>query len=255
MLKIYYTAMNMEAPRKSNRMWERLMMWLLPIKDPSTDYRFEKKFLVPLTELSAFEMQLARHACSPIHKPRWINNLYGDTHDLNHFHENIEGLSERKKLRFRWYGKPNGEINVTAEYKIKVDDTNTKKSVQLGPINFPKETPLNTLFELCLQKWETLQDSDIQAPFGYQAALLNRYKRCYFLSADERIRITIDTPIHFHNAFNGIKATQNQYAVVELKCPKNHIIYTDLLPYQLSKSSKYVEGLQLTDPLFEPSSL
>lgn len=255
MLKIYYTAMNTEAPHKNNRPWERWISWLLPVKNQSTDYRFEKKFLIPLAELSAFEMQLARHACSPIYKPRWINNLYGDTYDYQHLNENIEGLSERKKLRFRWYGKTYGEINVTAEYKIKVDDTNTKKSVKLGTINFPKETPLSTLFERCLQKWDILKDPIIQAPHGYQATLLNRYNRCYFLSADERIRITIDTPIYFQNALNGIKAEQNQYAVVELKCPKNHIIYTDLLPYQLSKSSKYVEGLQLTDPLFEPSSL
>ena len=247
--------MNTAAQPKNSTLWSRLLNWIKPHEPVVSELRFEKKFMIPIHELPAFEMQLARYACSPIHKPRWINNLYADTHGYEHLNENIEGLSERKKLRFRWYGKQHGEINVTAEFKIKVDDTNTKKSIKLGKINFPKETPLDNLFERCLQKWDSLQDPIIQTPHGYQATLLNRYNRCYFLSADERIRITIDTPIYFQNALNGIHAEQQKFAIVELKCPKSHIIYGDLLPYQLSKSSKYVEGLQLTDPLFEPSSL
>ena len=248
--------MNTAAQPKNNTLWTRIINWLKPLESVSAELRFEKKFAIPLHELAAFEMQLARFACSPIHKPRWVNNLYADTHGYDHLNENIEGLSERKKLRFRWYGKQHGEINVTAEFKIKFDDTNTKKSIKLGKINFPREMELHTLFDLCMQRWDHNQTTlDIMPPTGYRAALLNRYHRNYYMNANASIRITIDTPICYQNAATGIRAEQQKFAIVELKCPKSHIIYSDLLPYQLSKSSKYVEGLQITDPLFEKESL
>jgi hypothetical protein len=248
--------MNTAAQPKNSTLWSRLLNWIKPHEPVVSELRFEKKFMIPIHELPAFEMQLARYACSPIHKPRWINNLYADTHGYEHLNENIEGLSERKKLRFRWYGKQHGEINVTAEFKIKVDDTNTKKSLKLGKINFPREMELNTLFELCIERWShNPEGHDLMPPAGYRAALLNRYRRQYYMNANATIRITIDTPILYQNAATGICAEQHKFAIVELKCPKSHIIYSDLLPYQLSKSSKYVEGLQITDPLFEKESL
>jgi len=115
---------------------------------------------------------------------------------------------------------------------------------------------LHTLFERCMECWSHNPSShDLIPPRGYRAALLNRYYRQYYMNANASIRITIDTPILYQNAATGIRAEQHKFAIVELKCPKSHIIYTDLLPYQLSKSSKYVEGLQITDPLNQKESL
>jgi len=244
----------MAAQLKNKGIWQKVKEWLRLSESDESIFRYEKKFLIPLNELFQFELQLSRMACSPIHEPRWVNNLYCDTPEFEHFNENIEGLSERKKLRFRWYGDKYGQIKVTAEYKIKVDDTNTKKSLKLGNIDFPQEMDLNTLFQLCMSQWKN-DSNGLMAPSHYVPSLLNRYHRSYYLNAAEDIRITIDTPIYYQNVATGVTAEQSEYAIVELKCPANQIIKSDLLPYQLSKSSKYVEGLQLTDPNYKRSSI
>lgn len=247
--------MNTAVPPKSESMWNRIKKIVLPKDRFESDLRFEKKFQIPVHELPQLELRLARYGCSPIHEPRWINNLYCDTHDYQHLYENIEGLSDRKKLRFRWYGEKNGELKITAEYKIKIDDTNTKESQKIGVIPFKSRTTLQNLFETCIQSWESCAHPNSHIPQNYTPTLLNRYYRKYYLNADDNIRLTIDTPIYYENAATGINAIQEDWAIVELKCPKNHIIHSDLMPYQLNKSSKYVDGLQLTDPLFEKSSI
>lgn len=244
----------MVEPHKNKGTWQKVREWLKPENSIESEFRYEKKFLIPTRELDAFEIRLSRMSCSPIHVPRWINNLYCDTPEYEHLNENIEGLSERKKLRFRWYGDKHGKLKVTAEFKIKLDDTNTKNSVKLGKINFPQEMDLNTLFQTCMVQWGN-DSKNPMAPLNYAPTLLNRYYRSYYLNAAEDIRITVDTPIYYENAVTGVSAEQSEYAIVELKCPANQIITSDLLPYQLSKSSKYVEGLQLTDPHYERSSI
>ena len=244
----------MVEPHKNKGTWHRVREWLKRGDSKESEFRYEKKFLIPLQELHAFEIRLSRMACSPIHVPRWINNLYCDTPEYEHLNENIEGLSERKKLRLRWYGDKHGTLKVTAEFKIKLDDTNTKNSVKLGKIKFPQEMDLNTLFQICMLQWGN-NSSNAIPPANYTPTLLNRYYRSYYLNAAEDIRITVDTPIYYENAVTGIRAEQSEYAIVELKCPANQIITSDLLPYQLSKSSKYIEGLQLTDPQYERSSI
>lgn len=244
----------MVEPHKNKGTWHRVREWLKRGDSKESEFRYEKKFLIPLQELHAFEIRLSRMACSPIHLPRWINNLYCDTPEYEHLNENIEGLSERKKLRLRWYGDKHGTLKVTAEFKIKLDDTNTKNSVKLGKIKFPQEMDLNTLFQICMLQWGN-DSSNAIPPANYTPTLLNRYYRSYYLNSAENIRITVDTPIYYENAVTGIRAEQSEYAIVELKCPANQIITSDLLPYQLSKSSKYIEGLQLTDPQYERSSI
>jgi hypothetical protein len=87
----------------------------------------------------------------------------------------------------------------------------------------------------------------------YRATLENRYTRTYLLTADKKIRLTIDTEMSYTNLITGISAKDIEYAIIELKCGLDHPIVNDLLPYTLSKSSKYVEGLMRTDPHYRLS--
>ncbi len=236
---------NMEALPKNKTLFKKLLGLFKPQeKTTEMGYRFEKKFLVPIQELPQFEMRLHQFFCREIYKSRWINNLYCDTYNHQHLNENIEGYSDRKKLRFRWYGETEGSLKINAEFKIKHDDVNRKTSFDLGIIDYQKADTPQVLFEKCLQSWQHLQPQSFAILQQYQPTLINRYHRRYFMNAEAQIRVTIDTPIHYQNAQNGIKASQLDHAIVELKSPSNHIIFTDIMPYQLDKSSKYVDGLQ-----------
>lgn len=245
----------MEALLKNKSLWQRLKTWATPFETKEPESRFEKKFIVPIHELNALETRLEHFACYPIHQARWIHNLYCDTLDYQHYNENIEGLADRKKLRFRWYGSEFGLHSITAEFKIKSDDTNYKRSLKLGKIAYSQNAKLSDLFDQCFKQWQLLAPSDAIIPLDYIPTLYNRYHRRYFMNADDSIRITIDHPVIYRNVQTEVEATQDRFAIVELKCPKHHILFHDLMPFQLHKSSKYVEGIQLTDPLFESSSI
>jgi SPX domain protein involved in polyphosphate accumulation len=240
------------ATPQANKLWEWLKNAVRPHFSTPNDFRFEKKFVLPLAELPAFEMRLEQLGYSPLHQARWINNLYIDTFDYQHYYENIDGLSQRKKIRFRWYGSPPGFLPVTAELKIKNDDTNRKESIALGNFDIAS-TPnfdFNHLFEQFKQRWFEKDAHTAAWIEAYQATLHNRYYRKYYAHPGENIRLTMDTPIFYIQAQTHVSAIQEEFAILELKAPFTQIIDSDIAPLQLHKSSKYVEGLQQTDPRF-----
>ena len=86
-----------------------------------------------------------------------------------------------------------------------------------------------------------------------EPALLNRYNRKYAQSSDGNYRITVDTNMMFYdiNSHNNLflnKAVDYSNTVVELKYNYNkddcaeHIV--KYFPFRLSKSSKYVTGIE-----------
>ena len=42
--------------------------------------------------------------------PRYVNNLYLDTEDMENYLDNVSGVAERRKVRIRWYGDLFGDI-------------------------------------------------------------------------------------------------------------------------------------------------
>ena len=88
-----------------------------------------------------------------------------------------------------------------------------------------------------------------------EAVFINRYYRKYFLSADKNFRITIDTQMSYYT-FNPMKNNflhrieNNDEVIVELKyiSSENDIKVRKIsneLPFILTKSSKYVTGIDL----------
>jgi hypothetical protein len=83
--------------------------------------------------------------------------------------------------------------------------------------------------------------------------LLNSYKRRYFMSADNKFRITLDYNLLYHkidkrfNTFNFKKPTADENKIIELKYGLQddvlaHNISTEF-PFRLNKNSKYVNGV------------
>jgi len=84
--------------------------------------------------------------------------------------------------------------------------------------------------------------------------LLVRYKRKYFLSADKRFRITIDSGIEYYRVskYKNNFINKSDYintVILELKYTEENDSSADevskYFPFRLTKSSKYVTGIQI----------
>lgn len=217
------------------------------------EYRYERKFAVSRWTKHQVESVVKLHPAffSEIFSQRFVNNIYFDSPNLKHFFDNIEGNTHRKKIRIRWYGTLFGHISSPVlEIKSKNGWLGTKQSYLLQPFTLDRSFGIRTVSDI-------VEDADIPEVLKLELnslvpVLLNRYSRRYFLSADGNYRITLDTDMAFYkinrqaNCF--MAASQiNRDVILELKYLQPHDVgantITTHLPFRLSKSSKYVTGL------------
>ena len=90
--------------------------------------RFEYKFVVPQGELQALRAGLAPFV-APDHfadvraqKEYTVRSIYFDTARFDFYHEKLEGLQFRKKIRVRGYNEPEERSLVYLEVKKKITD-------------------------------------------------------------------------------------------------------------------------------------
>ena len=157
--------------------------------------RFEKKFI--MLENSYVELSSFLISCNfrNIYPSRFVNSLYYDTSDFNHYIDSKEGFPDRSKVRIRFY---NNEIEkMVLEYKIKKAEIGYKKTknqiLQIKPIREIKVK--NPLFKSKVLKLNVPEKID----FTLTPSLFISYKRFYFLSSCNNFRITIDTDLMFSN--------------------------------------------------------
>lgn len=218
-----------------------------------TKYRFERKFIIKPEFQYAFLLQLTKSGFKEIHEQRTINNMYLDDYNFNNVLENIEGISNRKKTRIRWYGELLSESKKTIEFKIKSDDVNRKETIKL-----PK-TILNSL-DITAQFWDSIKHNLIAENnskfYAYnllslRPTLINSYTRNYYLNTDESIRITIDRDLFYYSPIYHTKSF-DQHLIVEIKYNAKHVINDNLFSdLALTKYSKYVKGI-LSTSTFKP---
>jgi len=67
------------------------------------DLRLEKKFVLGKNKEFFFKKFLLNNYFKKLYPSRKINSIYLDTLDYNFIRDNIDGISDRKKIRFRWY--------------------------------------------------------------------------------------------------------------------------------------------------------
>jgi len=217
-----------------------------------SEYRYERKFFV--TELSKYEIEniVKIHSATftEIYYKRFINNIYFDTFNYNNLRENVEGSTERIKIRIRWYGELFGYVEKPVlEIKIKKGLLGKKISVPLNPFSLTKKTNIPDILKSIKDLQEIIEiDFESLIP-----SLLNRYSRSYYQSFDNNFRITIDNDQSFYlikqnnNSFLN-HHNDNRATILELKY--NQIFdqeanfITSQFPFRVTKSSKYVNGIQ-----------
>ena len=219
---------------------------------PADNYRFERKFLVE--EFSGQEAE-AYVKANPaffreIYYQRFVNNIYYDTPDFKFFHDNVDGLANRLKVRVRWYGELYGEIlKPVLEFKIKSGHVGRKSFFQLEKFNLNKHFYLLHLKNIL--DTSNIPEDVKQELKGLHPVLVNRYSRKYYLSADGSYRLTIDSDLSFYTINKFEEEVSKKYrpdvTIIELKYAadkeKEAEKISSRFNFRLTKSSKYVDGL------------
>lgn len=223
--------------------------------DQATElYRYERKYLVDRLDEHQTETIIRLHPSlfyEP-YPPRYINNFYLDTPEMDNYYDNVGGSGNRRKVRIRWYGELFGKIDKPIlEFKIKRGMVGTKQHYHFPGFSVEKGYHDKYLMEkvkasdLPAHVKNTLRDQNV--------VLLNRYYRRYYATRDGRYRVTLDTGLTYYrverlaNRFTH-KQTDYRSIVVELKYDMEHDIsafkVSGFFPFRMTKSSKYVQGIE-----------
>ena len=95
------------------------------------NFRFEDKLKLNQNKLFEFNEWILQNNFKEIFEPREIFSIYFDTRNLKTYHESIEGLVPRSKLRLRTY---NFESLIQNKFNIEI-----KKSVNYGRLKSSKK--------------------------------------------------------------------------------------------------------------------
>lgn len=159
------------------------------------DYRYEVKFGAPARDEPALRAQLRLHraALRLHHPPRIVNSLYFDTAEFEGVLENLAGVSERSKIRLRWYGDDLGVVDGRMERKEKRNALGRKITCDLDPPLVLRGRSWKTIMaDLCSRDLGPLNPDLTARPVP---ALIVRYRREYFTTADGRVRVTFDSEL------------------------------------------------------------
>ncbi|MBT5875970.1 MAG: polyphosphate polymerase domain-containing protein [Candidatus Latescibacteria bacterium] len=157
------------------------------------DARLEIKFTAYETEIPRLTQWLHLHKSGfgTPYPPRWINNVYFDSHEYFAYAENLFGSSNRTKVRYRWYGDYTDLQTGELEIKCKRNCFSWK---QHFPITLDPSLAGASWREIrrCIMD-QLPADGALWMDTHPQPVITNRYHRQYFVSADGRVRATIDS--------------------------------------------------------------
>lgn len=209
--------------------------------------RYEKKFLLPLSQLANLETVIKLHPSlfREIYHQRSIHNIYFDTQRFNLFEQNIDGNSQRLKIRLRWYEDRSSANNPQLEFKIRTGLLNQKEIFSANSFNLHDTVPnIGTLLS-------KPNNTVIQKLKSVQPVMMNTYDRKYFQSHDGKFRLTIDQNLDFFHVSNNKIYWQKKYSmpatILELKYDHEYDDLADKItsffPFRITKSSKYTIGV------------
>ncbi len=214
------------------------------------NYRYEIKFVLDHSKLTdAMQWLHTKTTFSEKHNVRRVNSLYLDDTNFTSARDNLTGISDRNKIRLRWYNKDKKPPFL--EIKIKNNRLGYKKLFQIDSLqeNFLE---LNTK-EITSECIKTMKRNNIIFDSHLVPTLQVSYDRKYF-EDKKGIRLTIDRNICFHNPslhhklYSKLPIMYSQ-AIMEIKFdPTLKDKASNLLrPLHLTpkRHSKYLTGLAM----------
>jgi SPX domain protein involved in polyphosphate accumulation len=221
--------------------------------DNFSDYspRFEKKFFIENNLEMNCNLIIKKNSglFRELYPPRTICNIYFDDHKRSLYWANVDGLSERLKVRVRWYGDLYSNIaKPVLEIKVKKGELGIKHSYPLKGFSFNSDLSMES-FKRSLFDSE-LPDHLKEYLKSLSPSLINSYEREYFISREREVRLTLDKNLTFVNVISSRHRIDNtEVRIIELKYlnSESQISYvkkiTNDFPFRLSRFSKYVTGI------------
>jgi hypothetical protein len=221
--------------------------------DPLPNPRYERKFVANGRTLAEVLALVRRHPAGfrQAFPERVVNNIYLDSPGLSDYHDHVNGAARRLKTRVRWYGSLSARVDQPVlECKLKRGLVSGK--ISHGLPGFPLDQgDVHPHLESVLSR-APMPESVRTAMHHRRPSLFNRYRRYYFVSGDNRYRLTVDSDLEFGHVrrSDGSAVTLGPRfgaLVLELKFdPANAEqaqALSNVLPFRLSRCSKYVLGL------------
>ena len=206
--------------------------------------RFERKWLFKSNNsLSLINALIRSNLFFRTQYPtRKVNSVYFDTYSYTSIRQNLDGVSEKKKIRIRWYGNKDIITNPVIEIKSKKGFETKKESIKIKELNKIK------LFDL--KKIKENLNTKLKLKKTVNPVLTTHYKREYFISLNGKIRATVDYNLQsiFLNNESQIDIVKNfnNICVLELKYPVSFDRfvrkYLKDITLRLSKNSKFVNS-------------
>lgn len=201
--------------------------------------RYERKYRI---EASSFDRVLHEVMSNPsgfkqAYPDRIVNSIYYDDINFTSYNDNLLGIGDRVKYRVRWYGESLQDVRKPIlEKKIKKSLLGTKAYNDLPDFDLSSGAP-----EL----------SSYTATNHLYPYIIVRYHRTYLESADRQIRATIDRNLQYLNLMNGKLShvsNKDEGLILEIKyeqgCEAIADQCTQMIPYRLTKNSKYVSAMK-----------
>ena len=170
---------------------------------------------------------------------------------MKNYHDNVEGMNSRTKVRIRWYGPLKGECSKPVlEIKRKEGSLSQKQAYPLKSFVFDDALTHEKL-NRALHTSE-LPDAVRSSLSPLVPVMVNRYSRNYFQSSNRKFRLTLDSSQHYFR-FNKLKnrfgrgIENKEELVLELKYAyeddKQAMLVSSIIPFRISKNSKYINGI------------
>ncbi len=207
----------------------------------SDKYRYERKYIVQKNQLSIFISDIYNNNFIRLYDERRVNNVYFDSKNFNAVSDNLDGLSNREKIRIRWYGKTFDTSIKTLEIKIKNEFLNRKNIFDLGDFklsDYKSISDFKGLLKNNKSKFEILYYEKLAS---LDPSLFNSYRRNYFFNPISQTRITIDEDLYFFSPITSVKYSE-KYNIVEAKFEKNNEFINNYDNLTLTRYSKYAKG-------------
>ena len=219
------------------------------------EQRYELKMVAQGTQLPLVRSWIRSHPSGLVtsYPSRRVNNIYLDSPDLQAFDDSLAGVSDRRKVRFRWYGDEISDVGGVVEVKRKKNSTSWKVACALNArfdfsqgmkwadfvATLSAELPVRMLAEMESAWWPVL---------------INRYRRDYYVTSDGEVRVTVDYAQELYDQRRTIypdlsrKVPYPDTVVVEVKAAAgswDRIKYLcNNFPLSITKNSKYGNGCE-----------
>tara|TARA_Y100000816_G_C26100014_1_gene582784 strand:+ start:2062 stop:2718 length:657 start_codon:yes stop_codon:yes gene_type:complete len=209
-----------------------------------SDLRVERKFVLGKYRETELESILKLNGFKLLHPRRKIESIYLDTVNYDFAKDNINGISKRKKIRFRWYNNNTEEIFLEEKNK---ENFTIKKNIFDTKLNLNKNNLINELKKYFYNTNNKMMNDN------YHFILKISYYRTYWISENNKIRATIDVGLKTSPINDLDKNFDLNDTILEFKFEPTEekyfreFFWKNNLNLRAKKYSKYLRSFNILD--------